>query len=748
MFFTNSRVFCASFALSVTAVCLSISTLAAQSEIVWETTDTFSDFYQSQAVRPCSAGPVTIGEAADDFNVVGTIERIIVDGQQCQGCFNLASQLVGVNVRFFEWTPNGPGQLQAEYFVPKNDPNLILQFACCLDTITVILPEPFQATGLHYCSMQPELNGSGKWEIVPANWGDPMAGETYHRTAGGPWQAWASLQGWPAIDLAFQLIGTVSDVPPAQIFSITPGAANPSGRIRIDGDGFGAEQGGVMVSGMEAIVTQWTDDTIIAYVSEQTPPGAVAVEIILDQQVVAAAEITVEPRASDGQFKWRFAVDADFMIHRPGVGPDGSIYINDYNHGRLYKLNPNGGLEWIVDALRGQVGLGGEGPVVVGDDGTIYLAVNPLGPTTDIVAYNSDGELQWVFIEPHSLGVAVGPAIGPDGNIYVAFHDQDQQSFGLTSFTPQGTLRWNNNGNPPLYEHGGLGAELVFGSSVQGGEIDQVVLTVDRDFDPYLYAFDMTDGSQNWNVPRGGTQDPFLQFQIQPETGPDGTIYMTEFTGFGGLGWGLRAFDPANGAQLWRFDPNILSGASGPEVGSDGIIYFSWDISRVSAVFPDGTSKWTHVDFTGVRTQPTIVPDNSVVMVGGGEFGQSGTLKALDAQTGKEIWKLQLPDENFGNIVPDVRPLITSDSNTAYLPTVILSDPQPFQYCYLYALEIAKETEIIGDVNGDGVVNLLDVAPFVDLLTSGQFQAEGDINGDGVVNLLDVAGFVELISGN
>ena len=53
----------------------------------------------------------------------------------------------------------------------------------------------------------------------------------------------------------------------------------------------------------------------------------------------------------------------------------------------------------------------------------------------------------------------------------------------------------------------------------------------------------------------------------------------------------------------------------------------------------------------------------------------------------------------------------------------------------------------IGDINGDGVVNLLDVPPFVDLLTSGSFQFEADVNGDGLVDLLDVQPFVELLMG-
>ena len=52
---------------------------------------------------------------------------------------------------------------------------------------------------------------------------------------------------------------------------------------------------------------------------------------------------------------------------------------------------------------------------------------------------------------------------------------------------------------------------------------------------------------------------------------------------------------------------------------------------------------------------------------------------------------------------------------------------------------------LLGDVNQDGVVNLLDVSPFVQLVSSGEFLAEADINEDGVVNLLDVDPFVALL---
>ena len=58
-----------------------------------------------------------------------------------------------------------------------------------------------------------------------------------------------------------------------------------------------------------------------------------------------------------------------------------------------------------------------------------------------------------------------------------------------------------------------------------------------------------------------------------------------------------------------------------------------------------------------------------------------------------------------------------------------------------------RET-LLGDVNLDGNVDLLDVSPFVALLTSGSFQLEADINRDNEVNLLDIGGFVEILIGN
>lgn len=67
--------------------------------------------------------------------------------------------------------------------------------------------------------------------------------------------------------------------------------------------------------------------------------------------------------------------------------------------------------------------------------------------------------------------------------------------------------------------------------------------------------------------------------------------------------------------------------------------------------------------------------------------------------------------------------------------------------CDTYHMFVNTEEAIPGDVNCDGLVNLLDVNPFIDLLSNGGFKLQADMNGDGGVNLLDVTGFVNVLAG-
>jgi len=52
----------------------------------------------------------------------------------------------------------------------------------------------------------------------------------------------------------------------------------------------------------------------------------------------------------------------------------------------------------------------------------------------------------------------------------------------------------------------------------------------------------------------------------------------------------------------------------------------------------------------------------------------------------------------------------------------------------------------LGDVNQDGIVNFLDISPFITRLSVGTFLAEADIDGNGIVNFLDISPFIVLLS--
>lgn len=61
---------------------------------------------------------------------------------------------------------------------------------------------------------------------------------------------------------------------------------------------------------------------------------------------------------------------------------------------------------------------------------------------------------------------------------------------------------------------------------------------------------------------------------------------------------------------------------------------------------------------------------------------------------------------------------------------------------------LAEIGVLLGDLNGDGAINLLDVQPFVTAVSNGTYVAAADMNNDNVVNLLDIGPFVEALSGN
>ena len=59
-----------------------------------------------------------------------------------------------------------------------------------------------------------------------------------------------------------------------------------------------------------------------------------------------------------------------------------------------------------------------------------------------------------------------------------------------------------------------------------------------------------------------------------------------------------------------------------------------------------------------------------------------------------------------------------------------------------------EEGILTGDVNGDELVNILDIITIVNIVLDGQYDEAADINNDGSVNILDIVALVSIILGN
>jgi hypothetical protein len=171
-----------------------------------------------------------------------------------------------------------------------------------------------------------------------------------------------------------------------------------------------------------------------------------------------------------------------------------------------------------------------------------------------------------------------------------------------------------------------------------------------------------------------------------------------------------------------------LTGGDVPGVGDEA------DADLVFTLL-DTTAPDFSINFTGPGSI-TVDKSGIIAPVGTTDPGTGDvTWSNLSPITYEELWDLGILQAN-GLSGPDGETFADSFDVTGslgaddYMLTAI-SDPD-------YDL---------GDVNQDGEVNGLDVDPFVDRVTTGDFQAEADMNGDGAVNGLDVDPFVAAVVG-
>lgn len=566
---------------------LSLASAVRGSELV------FSQSSDTQSVYgPSQAWPFTgkNSEVADDFVLKGRIDRVVAKGYMWG-----SADFQGVYIRIYEFgANNGPGALQQEYFLAANDPNLTHDSA---GTVSANLSPAFWATGRHFISVQPL---SSHWYWWSSNSYAPFGQSFYFRNPSAGQDVWqkgdTQFLSNPQSDVAFSLYGAVTD--PGVIDSLSATTLPRSGFLEIVGTNFGGS-GQVLIGGIPAPVSFWSSTRVVAYVPESAPLTTVEVQVVneVGPSNAMLLNVTERPPAS-GHVNWRFQMDAPYSMVRPVTGPGGTIYAVDV-FAHLYALAPDGGLKWVVN------GAGDKG-VAVGPDGTIYVASE-----SDIKAFNPDGSSKWTFVQNPRAFICLGVAVGPDGNIYSV----GVEGLGVFSLTPAGQLRWAvpEPYNRLIVDY----AEIVFGANGNNQQL-------------YFGA-----NSHTRALRLDGTSVFTLNSSFQPAVGPDGSVHSA-----------LASYSP-NGTLIWNFvSPYPYNTFSPADVGSNGIHYFMQNQIQLFALNTGGSVSW-RVTLKNNMGGPVIDPFNTMLVIGSANtLNIAGSILAVSAASGKELWTVTLPPED------------------------------------------------------------------------------------------------------
>ncbi len=666
---------------------------AAQEEVIWmqgmgaSPGGSFSvaDFGPSQ--KAGSAQYTTDSALADDINLTGTISRVDVRGYT-SGFFSPTSSsdyYYGLMVRFYAvGADNKPGALQAEYFVPKGSPNLLFQ-STGLGDVRVRLEPAFQATGRHFLSAQIVMDP----QVIPGNGGasikwywrsdnaDPVRDEAfyYRENPSAAWGRDADNDG--SRNLSMRLWGTRVLVTPPIISQISKDNLPQAGRLKITGTNFGVTQGTgtVRINGASAPVSSWTDTSITAYVSDASTIGAGSVEVITAGGTSNSKPFTVRARPSaNGRVLWRFQADDSYIIGRPAIGADGTIYAAGVG-GHLYALTPGGGIKWI---FRGSFPV--MQSVSVGADNTAYFAGGNV-----VYAVNPNGTLKWQIVNPSGGAFAAGPNVGPDGNIYAVttLGNDNPNQLGAITISPAGQILNNRQGYLEPRSQALFNREIVFGSNqFYFGGLNNVPFSTGG-----LEVFQL-GGTYRFTISAAGGR--------QPAVAPDGTIYAIRGANTGNPER-LGVFSPTNGSMIREILPTETY-LGHPDIGADGTIYITHNLSVISGYTPAGTNLW-NFDTDGIVGSAIVNPQNTVVTAGGYDIGAPGFIYGL-SNTGQSIWTIQLPAENGNYVRTMSRARFTPDGETVYYGTGI-NDYANDVYSYLYAVSASANLPCSSGITPD-----------------------------------------------
>ena len=232
----------------------------------------------------------------------------------------------------------------------------------------------------------------------------------------------------------------------------------------------------------------------------------------------------------------------------------------------------------------------------------------------------------------------------------------------------------------------------------------------------------------------------FSQGQVQD--GPALDFVGTSTNGFNfalTLGWSFEVHAPVKVDALGFFD-HFESDEDG--LGFDHLVRLWTDQSEDGQIDPVLLASTT---ITNSSTPVSTMADNgrwlfnpiSPIVLGPGRYVIGADDPACSSGCDRYrmvVNEFTIPEISFGE----------ARSTSAYGPP--LSD-QPNLNGGYFGPNFAATPILLGDVNGDGAVDLLDVNPFVTTIGDDVYIIEADMNLDGIVDLLDVALFIDALTG-
>lgn len=308
---------------------------------------------------------------------------------------------------------------------------------------------------------------------------------------------------------------------------------------------------------------------------------------VVTDTVVAGTENTVYGLDRErGTERWRFSPDADDFW--PEVGPD-TVYVK--GDGELYVLDAAEGTERVEFVPSDESLLNVEATDLRG----AYVRTGEA-----LYALDAHGGIRWRVEGDFT------DAVVDRGTVYALTSGFGAKVYALDP--GNGSEQWRATLDDP--GHG----------EVVGTDADTVYVHVQG----YLYAFD-AEGRRRWKrLVRSADGDSLRLVGTVTSRGP---YVWDEETGL------LRALDPVDGRERWRFDADSDPRPGGLLAEAGGTLYAGTE-RRIHAFDPVwGDRRWTYERDSDAGFLARLAHGRIYTVVG------DGSVVALDAGTGERVWK-------------------------------------------------------------------------------------------------------------